>query len=214
MTIPFSEQLRVATADAHQQAERSAFVTDLVEGRLTIGEFAALVAQLHAVYSQLEEAVEASQHPDLDPFLRRELDRAPSLATDLADLVPDHDARPAVLPATDAYCARLRDVCFTWPGGLLAHHYVRYLGDLSGGQVLGRIVQRVYDLPDGKGITAYRFDGIESPKRFKDDYRTALDRVPFDDDERARIVAEANVAFALNTAVFAELAQARERLPA
>jgi len=97
------------------------------------------------------------------------------------------------------YCERLRDVCFSWSGGLVAHHYTRYLGDLSGGQVLGRIVQRVYELPDGKGASAYRFDAIDSPKRFKDDYR----------DERRRIADEANVAFECSRAVFDDLARTR-----
>ncbi len=214
MTIPFSQQLREATDEAHQAAERSAFVGDLVEGRLTLHEFAGLVAQLHAVYIVLEEAVAACDDPVAAPFFRRELDRAPALAADLDHLVPDPATRPPLVPATIDYCDRVREIGATWTGGLLAHHYVRYLGDLSGGQILGRVIQRVYELPDGLGTAAYRFEHIDSPKRFKDEYRDALDRVPFDDDERARIVAEANRAFAHNTAMFEELSAARHPMPA
>jgi heme oxygenase (biliverdin-producing, ferredoxin) len=208
--VPFSQQLRDATAEAHHAAERAPFVADLLEGRLPQDDLARLAVQLHAVYGVLEEAVEAATDPAITPLLRRELDRTPALASDLRHLAgPDWATTATVLPATEAYCDRLRDVCFTWSGGLVAHHYTRYLGDLSGGQVLGRILQRVYDLPDGAGTAAYRFDDIASPKRFKDDYRALLDALPYDTEERARIAAEANVAFDCSRAVFDDLSRTR-----
>jgi heme oxygenase len=110
-----------------------------------------------------------------------------------------------VLPETTAYAERIREVGTASSGGLLAHHYVRYLGDLSGGQILGRIVARVYELPDGLGTSAYHFAEIESPKRFKDAYRAAVDALPWSDAERARVVDEAVVAFQCNRAIFEAL---------
>ena len=208
--VPFSQQLRDATAVAHHAAERAPFVSDLLEGRLPQDDFRRLVVQLHAVYGVLEEAVEASTDPVIAPLLRRELDRTTALAHDLEHLAgADWATAATVLPATETYCDRLRDVCFTWSGGLVAHHYTRYLGDLSGGQVLGRIVQRVFELPDGLGTAAYRFDDIASPKRFKDEYRALLDALPYDTEERARIAAEANVAFDCSRALFDDLSRTR-----
>jgi heme oxygenase len=205
-TRPFSQHLRDATANAHQAAERSAFVTALVGGALPRSEFARLVRQLHAVYSVLEAAAAASRDPVLAPFLAPELARVEALTADLEYLggAAWRDEL-ATLPATDAYCGRLRERCFGWSGGLLAHHYVRYLGDLSGGQILGRVVMRVYELPDGRGTSAYRFDAIASPKRFKDEYRARLDELPWDADERERVAAEAVDAFDYNSAIFSEL---------
>ena len=40
---------------------------------------------------------------------------------------------------------------------LVAHSYVRYLGDLSGGQVLGRVVAGALRLGDGRGTAFYTF---------------------------------------------------------
>jgi heme oxygenase (biliverdin-producing, ferredoxin) len=209
-TQPFSLHLRTATEAAHEEAERSSFVTALVGGELPRDDLARFVFQLHAVYTVLEEATAASTDPDLAAFLAPELARVPALTADLDHLAGDgwRDSI-ALLSATTDYCERMRARCFDWSGGLLAHHYVRYLGDLSGGQFLGRVVARVYELPDGRGTSAYRFDGIASPKQFKDDYRAYLDALPWDADERDRVVDEACAAFACNTRIFTELSDTR-----
>jgi heme oxygenase len=71
------------------------------------------------------------------------------------------------------------------------------------------VVARVYELPDGLGTAAYRFDAIESPKRYKDEYRSRLDALPWDAAERARVAAEAITAFHHSTAVFRDLSATR-----
>ena len=114
-----------------------------------------------------------------------------------------------VLPATEAYVARIAEVGRSWSGGLVAHHYVRYLGDLSGGQILGRAIARVYDLPERTGTSAYFFEEIASPKGFKEEYRAALDALPWDAEERARVADEANVAFHCNAELFHQLSATR-----
>ena len=204
-TLPFSQQLREATDEAHRIAEHSGFVVALVDGELPRDDFARLVRQLHAVYSVLEAASAACDDPDLALLLVPELARVPALEADLTYLVGPDWPDLALVEATDAYCDRMREVCFDWSGGLVAHHYVRYLGDLSGGQILGRAVTRVYELPDGLGTSAYRFEEIASPKRFKEDYRVLLDAIPWDADERDRVAVEAIEAFSHNSAIFRDL---------
>ena len=58
------------------------------------------------------------------------------------------------------YTSRLRALASARdPAPLLAHAYVRYLGDLSGGQVIRRRVARAYGLEDdgGAGVSFYEF---------------------------------------------------------
>ncbi|WP_395110079.1 biliverdin-producing heme oxygenase, partial [Actinomadura sp. SCN-SB] len=114
---------------------------------------------------------------------------------------------PRPPPAGDPprrYCARLREVCFDWPGGFVAHHYTRYLGDLSGGQYIGVQVRKNLGLAAGDdGVRFYRFPG--EPKSYKDRYRALLDDAPWDRAERARIIAEVKRAYRLNAAVTADL---------
>jgi heme oxygenase len=203
----FSVLIRTRTWEEHEAAERAPFVQDLLGGRLPLRDYARLVTQHRAIYAMLEAAVAANGDDRIRPFLAPELARSQALEADqtfLADLVGEPP--PALLEATRAYCDRLREVCFDWSGGLLAHHYVRYLGDLSGGQVIGRILRRVYGFADDRGTEFYRFDGIASPKGFKERYRDLLDALPVDPGERDRIIAEASVAFALNAELFYELA--------
>ncbi|PXX58379.1 heme oxygenase-like protein [Nocardia tenerifensis] len=53
----------------------------------------------------------------------------------------------------------------------------------------------------------YVFDAVGNPAAFKREYRTLLDRLPLDDLERRRVLDEGQRAFAMNTALFHELAQ-------
>jgi heme oxygenase len=202
----FSERIRAATWDSHAGAEHAPFMQDLLAGRLSQHDYAQLVVQHHAIYSVLEAAVDASADPAISPLLLPELRRLPELVADLEYLAgPGWAASLTVMPSTRAYCDRLEAVCFDWPGGLVSHHYVRYLGDLSGGLVIGRVVARAFDLPDGQGTRFYRFDTIESPKAVKDTYREQLDRLPWDESEQQRVIDEVLVAYESNTEVLLDL---------
>ena len=87
-------------------------------------------------------------------------------------------------------------------------HYTRYLGDLSGGQVVAHRMREHYGVDDS-GLTFYNFEGIDKLKRYKDDYRARLDALPLDADAVDRLVDEALAAFAHNQAVFGDLDGAR-----
>jgi heme oxygenase len=88
---------------------------------------------------------------------------------------------------------------------LIAHAYTRYLGDLSGGQILKRLARGGMQLPEGKGTAFYEFTAIPDAKAFKRDYRKVLNSLPLDSTTCEQIVAEANLAFGLNMALFQEL---------
>ncbi|GAB2854160.1 biliverdin-producing heme oxygenase [Actinocorallia aurea] len=203
----FSAVLREASAGDHAAAESAGYMGDLMGGKLPIAAFAALTARLHPVYAALEDAAEAMrEHPVAGPFVHDELTRTPALEEDLAFLYgPDWADRLGDSPAARAYAERIRAVAFDTPEGFVAHHYTRYLGDLSGGLIIGRTLERVYELADGKGVAFYRFDRIPKPKPFKDAYRALIDEAPFDAEGRALVVAEVREAYRLNTALFAEL---------
>jgi heme oxygenase len=202
----FSEKLRAATWDAHAGAEHAPFMQGLMAGRLTRDHYAQLVAQHHAIYAVLEAAVDANRDAAIAPLLAPELRRLPELVADLEHLAgPSWREDLPTTPSTDAYCERMRAVCFDWPGGLVAHHYVRFMGDLSGGLVIGRVVERTFDLTDGDGVRFYRFDAIPSPKAMKDRYRQLLDDLPWSDDEQQRVIDEVLTAYRCNTEVLLDL---------
>jgi heme oxygenase len=144
------------------------------------------------------------------PFVRPELARLPELERDLGHLGgAGWQERAVALPATAAYAARIEQVARSWPAGFVAHHYTRYLGDLSGGQVIRGVAERTWGFErKGDGVRFYVFEGIGNPAQFKREYREALDGVVLDEMERQRVVEECRRAFALNTALFRDLAGA------
>ena len=112
------------------------------------------------------------------------------------------------LPATVRYAERIAQVAADWPAGYVAHHYTRYLGDLSGGQVIRGIAERAWGFArKGDGVRFYVFEDITNPAAFKRSYRQLLDAVPADDLEKQRMVGECKHAFTLNTAIFRALGE-------
>jgi len=212
---PLSEELKSHTAAAHAAAEESTFVAELMGGTLDSAALAALLAQSLVIYRALEEALAGhADDPQLGGFIDPRLFRVPALEADLAyHYGPDWEAmladgRIAVAPATRAYAQKLATV---GPGSiefLLAHHYVRYMGDLSGGQIIQRLVQRHYGIADA-GLNFYTFPAIEKPKPYKDAYRERLDSTNFSRTQKDAILAFAAESFELNRAVFVDLATLR-----
>ncbi len=86
-------------------------------------------------------------------------------------------------------------------GALIAHHYTRYLGDLSGGQVV-ETLDREFGL-GGAGLAFYEFPMRAKP--YKDSYRARLDALRLDTDEIDGVVAEVRLAFGMNQKLFDEL---------
>ncbi|MBB5925336.1 biliverdin-producing heme oxygenase [Streptomyces echinatus] len=207
---PFSSLIRTASHEQHVEAETSTFMTDLLGGRLGVEAYARYTEQLWFVYEALESTAGGlAADPVAGPFVRPELFRLPELERDLTRLRgADWRAGLSALPATRAYADRVRECAERWPGGYVAHHYTRYLGDLSGGQIIRDRAERAWGFPrKGDGVRFYVFERIPNPAAFKRDYRALLDGIAADELERQRIVAECRAAFALNTGVFRELGE-------
>jgi len=209
----FSARIRAASREQHSEVANASFMSDLLGCRLGKAAFTHYTEQLWFVYSALEEATDKlTDDPVAGPFVRRELFRLPSLERDLDHLHGTPAWRTSVmpLPATARYADRIGEVARDWPGGYVAHHYTRYLGDLSGGQVVRATAEKTWGFTHkGDGVRFYVFEDIPNPAAFKRGYRELLDAVPADDEEKQRIVGECRHAYALNAAVFGDLADPR-----
>ncbi|MFI5755517.1 heme oxygenase (biliverdin-producing) [Streptomyces sp. NPDC051569] len=205
---PFSTLIRVASQQQHTEAETSTFMSDLMGARLGVDAYTRYTEQLWFVYRALEGAAGALRtDPVAGPFIQDELLRLPALERDLAHL-RGADWRTGLepLPATAAYAARVEECARTWTGGYVAHHYTRYLGDLSGGQIIRDKAEKTWGFDrKGDGVRFYVFEEISNPAAFKRGYRELLDQVAADDLEKQRIIDECKRAFDFNGAVFREL---------
>ena len=209
--IPFSQALRERTWSGHGESESAGFMHDLMTGDGSREDYTALVVQHYFVYRALEQVVDRFRDdPVAAPFLTPALTRMPALEADLAYLIGDDWASTiAPLPTTERYVARIEEVgAQGWAGGVIAHHYTRYLGDLSGGQAIRRLMQRHFGF-ETNGVGFYLFDQIADPREFKSTYREQLDAVDWDEAERERVIDEVLLAYRFNTELFDDLSRAK-----
>jgi heme oxygenase len=199
--------LRLATQDIHLATESNPFIVALMGGHLGIHDLARLTGQLRSVYAAVESAVRPHRQDQiLGALFDPRLDRVGAIDADLRRLAGDEAARlTEQLPATVDYVARIHEVRHDGPR-LTAHHYVRYLGDLSGGQVIATLMRRHYQAPDD-ALTFYAFDGLGSKGGFKAGYRKALDRLFEDHGTFDAVVDEARLAYDCNRRLFEALGE-------
>jgi len=107
--------------------------------------------------------------------------------------------------ACNQYVNRIHEVAKNEPELLVGHHYTRYLGDLSGGQILKGIAEKALALGDGQGLKFYDFEKIEDTKAYKAGYRGILNGLPITEQQANAIIEEANYAFKLNMDMFNSL---------
>jgi len=193
--------MRAGSAQAHRDAESSGFVTALLAGRVEPAGYARYLRSLRTIYETLEGHVRhRAGHPVVAAVWDPALERVDSLDADLG-FWPDHD-RP-VPEVVRTYCSRLEHAAER-PHLLVAHHYTRYLGDLAGGQVIGRALERAYGL-GGRGLAFYEFPRIGAPVPYRRLYRSRVDQLVLSTRDRSQVVDEVAVAFELNRMLFDSL---------
>ncbi|XP_061079501.1 heme oxygenase 1a [Conger conger] len=203
-----SEQIKAVTKDTHVRAENTELMLSYQRGHITLPQYKLLLCSLYEIYRALEEEMDRnSSHPGVAPiYFPQELARLEALEKDLEFLLGNKwRERIAVPAATQKYAKRLRQIGKENPKLLVAHAYTRYLGDLSGGQVLGRITQKSLGLSDGEGLSFFAFPGVSSANRFKQLYRSRMNSVELTEEEREQVLEEAVRAFEFNIQVFDDL---------
>jgi len=205
----FSARLRQATSGVHQRAEKTAFILGFLRGTASRRAYTRMLAALHPVYRAME--AESGRLAGINPVVGRfyfpELHRTAALERDLTFLAGSEwsNALPR-MEASEAYVKRIRFVAETAPVRLIGHLYVRYMGDLSGGQLLARIAGRSLGLARGSGLDFYEFPEVPDIAAMKVRFRARLDELDaLPAEEIAAVVEEAVVAFRHNIAIFEQL---------
>lgn len=207
MNTGLPERLKRETRDLHAQAERSGVLSDLLRGRIGARTYCALLRNLYAIYSTLEPALDrACSEPRLGWLQTPALRRATSLKLDLDHLhVRCWQDDFAIEAAAGMYTERVQALAAAEPSRLAAHAYVRYLGDLYGGQALQKVVRKRFGLSGAEGTRFYDFGPPVAVDRLRREFRAGLASLPATAAEQDAIVAEARWAFDMHRALFAEL---------
>jgi heme oxygenase len=237
--MPLAAALRAATSDWHRRAERSVLVQGWLLGRVDAYSYLRYLSSLRLVYAAIESGLArwpVAGVADIDDAghraVRADLARADwrgffdlrvlaRLAAVDADLEswrrwlsdPLADIQPAA--AARSLAGRIDSLVRSGDDArLLAHAYVRYLGDLSGGALLAVRLAAAGAPVDGLGL--YRFgDAPDAAARaacaraHARSFRDALDAAGcvLGASGRSAVVDEACQAFAWHASMFEQIAR-------
>ena len=204
--MSFSADLKEGTKESHSAAENTKFVASFLRGVVDCEEYRKLLTNFYYVYDTMEQRIRETEDPMVQAVRSESLERKEGIERDLEYYYgPDWKDKQIPSEACNKYCHRINEVAEQNPYLLVAHHYTRYIGDLSGGKILKEITSRVLNPPEGKGLDFYEFPSIPDAKLFKQNYRACLDNLGTDTSQENALITEANYAFRLNMYMFDEI---------
>tara|TARA_Y100001970_G_scaffold265263_1_gene352687 strand:+ start:309 stop:1019 length:711 start_codon:yes stop_codon:yes gene_type:complete len=209
MAVALAGQLREGTKKSHTMAENTGFVACFLKGVVEKKSYRKLLSDLYFVYQAMEEEIERlviEEHPVIKPIGFKSLFRKETLENDLKFYFGDDwKDKINISKSAEEYVKRIRLVAKNSPELLVGHHYTRYIGDLSGGQILKKIAKKALNLPGDNGLNFYDFKLIDDEKKFKAEYSETLNKLPINQTTADQIINEANQAFTYNMKMFKEL---------
>jgi heme oxygenase len=204
---PRIRRLHARIGAAHHQAEGMTFSRALLAGQASPRQLAALIRALLPAYERIEErgpAVTAALGATGFPW--HDLRRAAILRDDVERL-RSVAATPSSAAAI-AWLEQLDDLAAKAPHRFLAHLYVRYGGDLSGGQ---QLAVKAAEILAAHGLPPVRFWHFERPTaELKNALHEAFERLDLSDVEEAELLEEAVQAFRTTQQLLAELGDLRD----
>ena len=182
--------LKELTHEAHKAAETQPFVKILFSGKINPKLYATYLKNQHPCYEILEVCAMPLQLLHGLPDVRR----SPAILSDFQELWTDEDGEAQIMPSTERYIKYILSIKDD-PKKLMAHIYVRHMGDLAGGQMIAKRVPgsgKYYQFADPEGLKAAireRLDDSmadEAKVCFQfaaDIFADMMDLVEFTDDE-------------------------------
>ncbi len=200
---PRLRRLHARIGKAHHQAEGMVFSRALLAGAVSPQQLAALIRALAPAYRWLEtEAPPIAAALGASHLPWGSLNRSTALAHDLALLSGLAEAAPSAAGA--AWLDRMQQLASSAPHRLMAHVYVRYGGDLSGGQQLGEQANRILN---AAGLPSLSFWVFNAPtEALKAALHDGIEQLQLSAAQEEELLEEAEAAFHATQRLLAELA--------
>lgn len=206
-TKSLADKMKDATQNHHTLAEKTGVVAEMLSQKINLDAYTLYLRNLHPVYAALERDMKPNSEASrlLSPFLNKMLHRTRSIEKDLDNIYGYKTWKNLPhLEASKAYVEHINHTRLSHPAALLGHIYVRYLGDMNGGQVLERLLKNSLSLPND-AYAFYRYLAIIDLPTFRTDYRDLFDLPNLNDEAETRIIKTATTAFEFNIALSKEV---------
>lgn len=197
---PLQARLKEATKEIHERAEKHPFVASFVSDRPALSNraFCLYLNDTQLVYRALERELLANKKkPAIAPLCIETLFREKAIEGDLEKFP---SGRRENSPSAIGYYNRLASIGKESPHLLIAHAYVNYLRDLSGGQIVKKYFDKIWPGRNCTTFLTFREYFLENPTvcfpfQIAAEYRELLNALPLNSGEKKEIVEEAFVAY-------------------
>ena len=200
---PRVRRLHRRIARAHRRAEGMALSRQMLAGEASPRQIAGLMRALSPAYRLLEtltpsiaKAFNSSAIPWTD------LSRAAAFNHDLSTFSCSLQTPPSA--ASQEWQRQIRLLIAENPHRLLAHVYIRYGGDLSGGQALGRQVNHTLQLAGYRSLIFWEFP--RSVSLLKEQFHQGFEQLQLTEQQDMDLLDETENAFHLTQSLLSELA--------
>ena len=201
----FQNVLSEKTSALHKVAEHSGFNEVLFGGKATREMYGKYLLHKYHIYSELESAMSRFAKDELlSSFIFPELTRKELLVNDLDQFLGDNWKEEDRLSTVSSYVYRIREIAKEKPELLIAHAYVHYFADLSGGLIIKKILKEQYKYSD-KELNAYRFDQVEDVNKLKKNYRSLINYMVEELHIEEAFIEETKLAYIYSISALVEL---------
>ena len=201
---PRVRRLHARIGKAHRQAEGMAFSKALLAGEGLPRQLAVLISCLSPAYTLLE-----NHAPSLATALGApnlpwdQLRRSEALRKDRETLAGVDAVCLESAAAADRWVTHLQGLASTSPHRFLAHAYVRYGGDLSGGQQLAEQANAILAAHQLPALTFWQFN--RPVTELKRAFHTGFEELQLTPQQEEELLEEAVVAFHATQSLLASL---------
>ena len=158
--------LKKLTKKNHSNAERSWFAGLMMSGNISNDEYCLYLKQQYECYNALESRFASVKSIECIP---EKLNRAIGIKEDIKELSENFEQIP-IFTSTKRYIDYINKECDEKL--LYAHVYVRYLGDLKGGQMIAKRIPgsgKYYNFEDSENLEIFIRERLDEDPAFVDE---------------------------------------------
>ncbi len=157
------------------------------------------------MYKAIEDTIENNTSNEvIKNFATKELYRYELIQKDLEFLLADKLNDMTLLPSTEAFVERVKEIDKTNPELIIAYAYTRFIADLFGGRTFIALLSVNYKVPK-EGLNYYNCDQIKDIRSYVMNYASKINSINLTEELENKLINEVSNAYIYNLAISCEL---------